>query len=70
VLTYTLEHMTSNCATADIDTVYRCLGFLLGFAGVISVGVIYNGARIALSERGRELSSLPSKTSRAVTLPA
>jgi len=37
VLTYTLEHMTSNCATADIDTVYRCLGFLLGF------GTLYCG---------------------------
>ncbi|MEX0619660.1 MAG: FtsX-like permease family protein [Pseudohongiellaceae bacterium] len=33
-------------------------GFLLAFAGVIAVGVIYNGARIALSERGRELASL------------
>jgi len=32
--------------------------FLLGFAGVISVAVIYNGTRIALSERGRELASL------------
>ena len=30
----------------------------MGFAAVISVGVIYNGARIALSERGRELASL------------
>jgi len=30
----------------------------VGFAAVISVGVIYNGARIALSERGRELASL------------
>lgn len=34
------------------------VGFLLGFAGVIAVGVIYNGARISLSERGRELASL------------
>jgi len=33
-------------------------GFLLGFAGIIAVGVIYNGARISLSERGRELASL------------
>jgi len=33
-------------------------GFLLGFAGVIAVGVIYNAARISLSERGRELASL------------
>ena len=31
---------------------------LIGFACVISFGVIYNGARIALSERGRELASL------------
>jgi putative ABC transport system permease protein len=31
---------------------------LLGFAGVIAVGVVYNGARISLSERGRELASL------------
>jgi putative ABC transport system permease protein len=28
------------------------------FAGVIAIGVIYNGARIALSEGGRELASL------------
>jgi putative ABC transport system permease protein len=28
------------------------------FAGVIAIGVVYNGARIALSERGRELASL------------
>ncbi|MGI9174178.1 MAG: ABC transporter permease [Rhodothermales bacterium] len=32
--------------------------FILAFSGVISVAVIYNGARIALSERGRELASL------------
>lgn len=32
--------------------------FLLGFSGVIATAVIYNGARIALSERGRELASL------------
>lgn len=31
---------------------------LIAFACVISFGVIYNGARIALSERGRELASL------------
>lgn len=28
------------------------------FAAVIAIGVVYNGARIALSERGRELASL------------
>lgn len=31
---------------------------MLVFAGVLAVGVIYNGARVALSERGRELASL------------
>lgn len=39
--------------TIDLTTT-----FLLGFACVIAVGVIYNGARISLSERGRELASL------------
>jgi putative ABC transport system permease protein len=34
------------------------VSFLAGFASVIAVGVIYNGARISLSERGRELASL------------
>jgi putative ABC transport system permease protein len=32
--------------------------FLAVLAAILSVGVIYNGARIALSERGRELASL------------
>ena len=32
--------------------------FLLGFAGVIAISVIYNGARISLSERGHELASM------------
>lgn len=31
---------------------------LIVFAGVIALGVVYNGARISLSERGRELASL------------
>ncbi len=34
------------------------VAFMLGFASIISVAVIYNGTRIALSERGRELASL------------
>ena len=38
--------------------IFVSVGFLVGFASVIAVGVIYNGARIALSERGRELASL------------
>lgn len=31
---------------------------LVAFACVIALGIVYNGARIALSERGRELASL------------
>lgn len=44
------------------DTMARTMGtmtwFLIGFACVIAFGVVYNGARIALAERGRELASL------------
>jgi putative ABC transport system permease protein len=32
--------------------------FYTAFAGLIALGVVYNSARIALSERGRELASL------------
>ena len=32
--------------------------FLVTLAGILAVGITYNGARIALSERGRELASL------------
>lgn len=34
------------------------LAFTLAFACVIAAGIVYNGARVALSERGRELASL------------
>ncbi len=40
------------------ESLFIGIGFLLGFASVISIGVIYNGARISLSERGREVASL------------
>ncbi len=44
------------------DTINRSmaisLGTLMVFASVIAVGMIYNGARIALSERARELATL------------
>lgn len=44
------------------DTIDRSMSLtintLLFFAAVIAVGMIYNGARIALSERGRELATL------------
>ena len=44
------------------ETIAQSMGatttILVTFACVIAIGVIYNGARIALSERGRELASL------------
>jgi len=40
------------------ETLYVSTSLLIGFASVIATGVIYNGARISLSERGRELASL------------
>jgi putative ABC transport system permease protein len=40
------------------ESLYVAISFIVGFASIISVAVIYNGTRIALSERGRELASL------------
>jgi putative ABC transport system permease protein len=34
------------------------LTFNVGFAGIIAFGVVYNAARVSLSERSRELASL------------
>ncbi len=45
-----------------LETIARSLTIsttvLIGFACIIAFGVVYNGARIALSERGHELASL------------
>jgi putative ABC transport system permease protein len=44
------------------DTMARMIdifvAFFIAFACTLAIGVIYNGARIALSERGRELATL------------
>lgn len=44
------------------DTIARTINtstaILIGFSVVIALGMVYNGARIALSERGHELASL------------
>ncbi|WP_460241348.1 ABC transporter permease [Aurantivibrio infirmus] len=50
--------MLKNFEEQLADSLFIAVGFLLGFASVIAVGVIYNGARISLSERGRELACL------------
>ncbi|AXS41388.1 FtsX-like permease family protein [Breoghania sp. L-A4] len=39
-------------------TLYVFVGIFAGFAAALAVGVVYNSARIALSERGRELATL------------
>lgn len=39
-------------------TMYTSVTFIVIFASVIAIGVVYNGARISLSERSRELASL------------
>jgi len=40
------------------ESIWISTTFLVGFASVIAFGVVYNGARIALSERGNELACL------------
>ncbi len=40
------------------ESIWVSTAFLVGFATVIAFGIVYNGARIALSERGHELASL------------
>lgn len=40
------------------ETLLIYVGFFSGFAGALGFGVVYNSARIALSERGRELATL------------
>ena len=40
------------------ENLFVSVTFLVVLAAILGVGVIYNGARIALAERGRELASL------------
>ncbi len=40
------------------ETMGLFVAFSVGFAGVIAFGVIYNAARVSLSERSREMASL------------
>jgi putative ABC transport system permease protein len=40
------------------ESIWISTAFLVGFASVIAFGIVYNGARIALSERGHELACL------------
>ncbi|MCA8927656.1 MAG: ABC transporter permease [Alphaproteobacteria bacterium] len=40
------------------DTILIFSSMFVGFAGVLTMGVLYNAVRVALSERGRELATL------------
>ncbi len=52
------EAALQNFNTTIAKTMYTSISFIIGFACVIAIGIVYNGARIALSERSRELASL------------
>jgi putative ABC transport system permease protein len=52
------EAMLRSFALTIAESFRISLDLLIGFACVIAFSVIYNGARIALSERGHELASL------------
>ena len=40
------------------ESLFVAIFFMLFFSSIIAMAVVYNGARVALSERGRELASL------------
>lgn len=40
------------------ETILTFVGFMLAFASIITFGVVYNSAKISLSERSRELASM------------
>lgn len=52
------EAMLASMRKTIVENVYISATMVVTFACVIAFGVIYNGARIALSERGRDLASL------------
>lgn len=52
------ETLLDNFNQTLARTIGTSTGILIFFACIIAFGVVYNGARIALSERGRELASL------------
>ena len=52
------EAMLASVRERIVENIYISALVIVPFACVIAFGVIYNGARIALSERGRDLASL------------
>ena len=52
------KHVISAFYETSAEFVYIFIGFITILAGIITFGVVYNAARIALSERSRELASM------------
>lgn len=52
------QTMLENFEEQLAESLFISVFFILGFSAVISIAVIYNGARVSLSERGREMASL------------
>jgi putative ABC transport system permease protein len=52
------EAMLASIRQTIVENIYISASMIVAFACIIAFGVIYNGARIALSERGRDLASL------------
>lgn len=52
------EHSIRNYYASIGDLLLTFVGFISGLAGAITFGVVYNSAKITLSERSRELASL------------
>ncbi len=54
----TNRHIVQAFNDTSAEMVYIFVGFIFGLAVIITFGVVYNTARIALSERGRDMASL------------
>jgi putative ABC transport system permease protein len=52
------ESMLASFLETIAQTMRATTGVLVAFACVIALGIVYNGARISLAERGHELASL------------
>lgn len=52
------EAMLENMRTMMAENLGLMFGFIVTFSGIIAFGVVYNSARVSLSERARELASL------------
>lgn len=56
--TDTKEHVIASFYDTIAESILIYVGFITVLAGIITFGVIYNSARIALAERSRELASM------------